>query len=138
MSDELKEGDLVRETAAFSGGTYHTVIKIFASGKIGVTGTAKLFSPTELEKIKIITRYAITHLNEHGDRVLSFPNQGRNHFDTPEEAQKRIAAVLNNNTIDLLISIYGDGGVKSLEVRPVKCYENGDVYGYFADEEDRK
>lgn len=76
-------------------------------------------------------RYAITKINKDGDRVLAFANQGRNHFDTQEAAERHLRATLENNTADTLRSVYGD--VSKMEVRPVECYEHGDAIGIYFD-----
>ena len=79
--------------------------------------------------------YAITHKHRNGFRTLSFANQGRNHFNTREEAVNRLKAMLLNNSKDTLISVYGN--IDSFEVRPIECYDHGDAKRiYFDDVED--
>lgn len=71
--------------------------------------------------------YAVTHINKDGYRVLSRPNQGRNHFATASDAQHMIDAMLKNNSLDTLESVYGKDGARTFEVRKIKCYDHGDM-----------
>jgi len=75
-----------------------------------------------------ITRYAVTYVNRDGFRVLAHANQGRNHFETLEEAQTHIAATLANNSRDTLESVFGPH-LDTLEATPTKCYSHGDAIG---------
>src|SRR3972149_6050752 len=79
------------------------------------------------------TMYAITHINKDGMRTLSRANQGRNHFDTAEEARAALETTLKNNSLDTLESIYGKVGATSMEVRPVRCYDHGDAMEIYFD-----
>ncbi len=75
-----------------------------------------------------MTRYAITNLNVHGQRVLTFRNQGRYHYDTMTEAE---IALMEYQPL-LREKVLGDRA-DTLEVRPVECYENGDAKGIYFD-----
>lgn len=76
--------------------------------------------------------YAITYLDKDGARTLFRPNQGRNHFETRELAEKWLEAVKTNNTSDSLAQVT-HGKPESLEVRTVECYEHGDAVGIYFD-----
>jgi len=75
------------------------------------------------------TRYAVTHINSQGLRVLTFANQGRNHYDTQAEAEK----ALEFYKPDLRAKILGEKA-DTLKVLPVECYDHGDatrtVFGF--------
>ena len=73
------------------------------------------------------TMYAITHVGRDGLRTLTRANQGRNHFETREAAERYLAAMLANNSPDTLRDF------PQMEVRPVKCYEHGDAVGVYFD-----
>jgi hypothetical protein len=77
--------------------------------------------------------YALTFVNKDGFRILAQANQGRNHFKTKEEANQHLKAVIQNNSPSTLESIYGKEGLKTLEVRPVNCYDHGDAMGIYFD-----
>ena len=54
-----------------------------------------------------VMRYVIVQApDEHGNRSLAQAAQGRYTYDTPEEAQRIIDALLQNNTEDMLRSVY--------------------------------
>lgn len=76
-----------------------------------------------------IIRYAVTHINKGGMRQLSLANQGRNHFDTPEAAEKWLAAFVGEHRSRL-----SGGRPETLAVRPVECYLHGDAVGIYFDE----
>lgn len=65
-------------------------------------------------------RYVVTHVRRDGLRVLSHAAQGRNTYDTAEDAQAWIDAAKVSNSADTLRSVYGD--VALMEVRPVACW----------------
>lgn len=65
-----------------------------------------------------VIRFVITHLDKAGDRVLATAMQGRNTYATPEEAQAQLDAMMKNNSMDTLTSVYG----LPLEVRPCRCW----------------
>jgi len=73
------------------------------------------------------TRYAITHLGRDGLRVLTFANQGRNHYDGQAEAAKRLASFVQNNPVERLRDIYGEQAIGTFDVTPVECYDHGDA-----------
>ena len=79
------------------------------------------------------TRYAITHINREGFRQLTCANQGRNHFDTFEEAMKRREAMLANNVESTLVQTFGPHFLKTVAVRPVECYPSGDAESCYFD-----
>lgn len=70
--------------------------------------------------------YAITHINKDGYRTLTFANQGRNHFNTPEEAENAMR-VFEPGLRDKILGNLAD----TLQVRPVDCYEHGDAKGIY-------
>ncbi len=67
-----------------------------------------------------VKRYVVTHINKDGMRTLASAQQGRNTYATQEEAQKHLDAMLSNNSMDTLRSVYGF----PLEVRECECYPN--------------
>ena len=71
------------------------------------------------------TRYAITHINKDGDRVLTFANQGRNHYDTMTEAQ--LALEMYAPSLDQKTGV----NVETLAVVAIDCYDNGDAKGIY-------
>ena len=73
------------------------------------------------------TRYAITHVNRDRLRVLTFANQGRNHYDDRADAARRLASFLQGNPEQTLRDIYGDPAIGTFEVTPVECYDHGDA-----------
>jgi len=75
-----------------------------------------------------ITRYAITKVNKDGLIVLASANQGRNHFDTEEQATKHLALLRANNSNDNL-KYFADGHPEKLAVRAIECYHHGDAIG---------
>jgi len=78
-------------------------------------------------------RFALTHVDKHGMRALTYANQGRNFFNTKEAADKRLADTLANNSEERLADVFGPQSIGTFEVRPVECYDNGDAVGvYFA------
>lgn len=79
-----------------------------------------------------VLRFCITHINRDGYRVLTFANQGRNHFDTAEEAEKYLEAVRGENSRDNLRHIT-DGRPETLAVRTFDCYAHGDAKGIYWD-----
>ncbi len=75
------------------------------------------------------TRYAITHINSEGLRVLSCANQGRNHFDTERAASDSLAAMLNpeTNRPSVMRSVFGPHYSETMRVQSVPCYDHGDA-----------
>lgn len=78
-----------------------------------------------------ITLWAITHINSDGDRVLTFANQGRNHYATKEKALAQLEALNTTGDLTRKRAIKAD----TLEVRAVECYWHGDAINVFANEE---
>lgn len=67
-----------------------------------------------------VTRYVPTYINKDGERTLMRAAQGRNTFDTPEEAQRWIDAVTENNSNENIESVWGSN--PRFEVRPCPCW----------------
>ena len=65
-----------------------------------------------------VLRYVITHINKGGMRTLISPAQGRYTYLTAEEAQTQINAIMENNSRDTILSLFG----LPLEVRFVECW----------------
>lgn len=76
--------------------------------------------------------FAITHINNEGHRLLSFANQGRNHYDTRELAESKLAALLKYNSEAELKNGFGPN-FSTLAVSEVECYEHGDAKGIYLD-----
>lgn len=70
-------------------------------------------------------RFAVTHINKDGMRTLSFGNQGRNHYDTFEDAAMMIDAMRRNNSPERIAQFYGTPD--TLEVRDA----HGDAKGIY-------
>lgn len=67
-----------------------------------------------------VTRYVPTYVNRDGMRTLMRNAQGRDTFETPEQAQAWIDAVTRNNSADRLREVWGDD--PRFEVRACPCY----------------
>lgn len=78
---------------------------------------------TEEATMDTIKRFAITHLAKDGLRTLAFANQGRNHYDTKEQAEQALVLL----SPDLKNKL----GLVALEVREVECYAHGDAVGIY-------
>jgi hypothetical protein len=65
-----------------------------------------------------VIRYVPTYVNKDGIRTLMLPAQGRNTFETCEQAQQWIDSVIRNNSE--VRSIWG--GNPRFEVRPCPCW----------------
>lgn len=81
------------------------------------------------------TRFVITKLDNSGLRTLACANQGRNHYDTQQEAERSLVAILNPsvNSADTLKSVFGD--VSQMKVLAVPCYDHGDaMHTVFSDD----
>jgi len=65
-----------------------------------------------------VIRYVVTHIGKDGMRTLIGPAQGRCTYATQEQAEEYKTAVLSNNSMDTLKSMYGF----PLEVRPCRCW----------------
>ena len=72
------------------------------------------------ESAASVIRYVGTYINSEGERTLMTPAQGRNTFATAEDAQRWIAAVTNENSMDTIKQVWGDN--PRFEVRPCPCY----------------
>lgn len=70
--------------------------------------------------------FAITYIGQHGMRTLAFANQGRNHYETREQADE----FLELYKPDLAGRISNH---HSLEVREVTCYDHGDAVSIYFD-----
>ena len=68
-------------------------------------------------------RYVITKLDNQGMRVLGFPNQGRFHFDTKEEAEKVTETIRDSNST--LLQKY----FPKVKVVAAMCWHHGDCKG---------
>ena len=77
--------------------------------------------------------FALTHVNRDNMRTLSRSNQGRNHFDTKEQADKWLAGFLENNSQDSIIQVFGKQALGTFEIHPVECYMHGDAVGVWFD-----
>lgn len=70
-----------------------------------------------------VTRYVITYVNKEGMRTLVGAAQGRNTYDTAEQAQQAINAMRKNNSASTLAMF---GTPDTMEVRSCLCYWHGD------------
>lgn len=67
-----------------------------------------------------VIRYVATYVNEHGERTLMGPSQGRCTFEKREGAQGWIDAVTGNNSESAVRQVWGDN--PRFEVRECPCY----------------
>lgn len=65
-----------------------------------------------------VKRWVITHINKDGMRTLATAQQGRCTYATKEEAQAWIDAVMSNNSMDTIKSVFG----LPLEPRECDCW----------------
>jgi hypothetical protein len=82
------------------------------------------------EEYKDVIRYVVTYVNRDGMRTLVGAAQGRNTYDTAEQAQKWIDAARKNNSASTLAMF---GVPDTLEVRSCLCYHHGDPKGIWFD-----
>jgi len=80
-----------------------------------------------------ITRYAATCVNRDGMRTLMRGNQAHSHWDSAEDAQKWLDAVVRANSEADLKQCWGEQAIGTFEVRPVECYAHGDAIGVYFD-----
>jgi hypothetical protein len=66
----------------------------------------------------MVKRWVITH-KVNGERMYASARQGINTFATKEEAQKRIDAIMTNNSMDTIKSLW----TLPLEPWPASCFE---------------
>lgn len=82
----------------------------------------------------VITKFNISFINKHGDRVLLGTNQGRFFKETREEAEKALQSMLTPENEGRWRDIYGEQAVGTFRVDPFECYENGDATGIYVKE----
>lgn len=68
-------------------------------------------------------RFVITAIKADGLRQIAFDNNGRNTYETREEAQKHLDDVLANNSPETISAHVGT----KLNVLPVDCWDSGDA-----------
>lgn len=80
-----------------------------------------------------VTRYVVTQRNkEWGGRKLATAQQGGYTFATKEEAEQHMWAIMQNNSLDILESIFN----LPLKVLPCPCYPvHFDPIGIYFEEE---
>lgn len=71
--------------------------------------------------------YALTHINRDGQRQLTRPNQGRNHWVTREMGEVYLRGFLDHNTDTSLSEIFGPQSIGTFRIRQVKCHLSGDA-----------
>ena len=76
--------------------------------------------PLNLERtVNKMKRYVVTHINKDGMRTLAQPMQGRYTYETPDEAQSVMTALLTGNSMETIRELYGlPFEVRSVEVWP--------------------
>jgi hypothetical protein len=79
-----------------------------------------------------VWRYVITHLDKEGGRRLAEAAQGQYTYATAEDAQRRIDAMMTNNSRATLESVFG----LPLEVRRCECYWHHDPVEHYFDTEE--
>jgi len=80
-------------------------------------------------------RYALTHINRDGMRVLTCQNTGRNHYHAASEAAGYLAAFIENNSRKTLVDVFGPQAWGTFRVSAVECYPHGDAAGIYPDPE---
>ena len=81
------------------------------------------------------TLYALTHIKD-GVRQLTRTNRSDSHFETEEKGKEYLKAFLLNNSEELLKQVFGPECIGTFEIRPVKCYNNGDAMEIYFDTEE--
>ncbi len=79
------------------------------------------------------TRYAITHVNSTGRRMISMPNEPHHHHDTDEAAEAAMHRFVEANSYTRLTSLFGPN-VHTFEIRPVRCFDDGRAVSILLDE----
>jgi len=74
----------------------------------------------------MVTRYAITHVGNDGNRHLTRGNQW-GHYRTAEEAESWLSAAMAVNSPKLLKEVYGPEALTTFRVQAVLCYSHGDA-----------
>lgn len=81
-----------------------------------------------------VVKFAATYVDKKGQRTLMTAAQGRHMWDTAEEAQAWIDAVIANRDAVTLQSLFGDPS--TFQVRAVACYLGHlDPMGVFFDDD---
>jgi len=70
--------------------------------------------------------YAITHQSAGGNRILTSANQGRNHYTLLTEAVQQLTALLQNNTYETIVMIYGKQAPGTFGIIETEAYDSGD------------
>lgn len=78
--------------------------------------------------VELVTRYAITHVNKDGARTLTFANQGQNHYDTRDAAERALKVFVDDGSLRAKVL---HEMADTLAVRPFDCYGHGDAVGIF-------
>lgn len=74
-------------------------------------------------------KYTISALKKDGTRQRALNNNHLNNFDTREEAERLLAAILKENSWKDIEQTMGT----DLRVDPVDCWDNGDAKGIYFD-----
>jgi hypothetical protein len=91
------------------------------------------YAPTSPDTV---VRFAITHLNQKGQRELTLGAQGRFTFDTADEAQKWTNDFQRHHDEGTLKQAYGSQVIGTFQVRAVACYPGDhDVKGVWFDDD---
>ena len=76
-------------------------------------------------------RYAITHINADGYRILSYAAQGRNMHASRDKASAWLSSMLTNNSQSTLESVHGKQATGTYRVDAFDCYDHGDPKGIY-------
>ena len=73
------------------------------------------------------TRFVITYINQNGQRQLKGTNQSRFHSLTKSEAEQKLDAFINSNTLKDIVLYYGKNSIGTFKVQEAECYPTGDL-----------
>lgn len=76
--------------------------------------------PRPSEQVTPVVRYVITKVGKDGLRTLAQAAQGRYTYATDAEARAVLTAILSNNSVSTLQSVYGD--LSKMTVEPCNCW----------------
>lgn len=81
-------------------------------------------------------RYVLSYIDREGLRKMVCPVQGRHTHETRKIAEEHLSALLNNNTEELLLDVYGPKSVGTFAVSAVECWPgHNDPKGCYIREE---
>ncbi len=73
-----------------------------------------------------VERWAVTHIDRDGSRVLSFPCQAAYTFATPEEAEEQAGNLSSANSSARIAEVYGEQALGTFRASRVECWRMQD------------